>query len=167
MKHNNHSNASMGAFSFFLAPIVERSNAEIDQLMSIWNSAVEAVNQRCGKSLYKVDEGQTSALLQAMTTLLGAYDQESERLLGFIAIEEDSIERFAVLPSDQCQGIGSALLTAAQEHYQAEYLDLYQDNRVAIQFFEKRGFTPFDETIPEPGDLLAEPYAITHLKWSA
>lgn len=167
MKQHNHSNASTEAFSFFLAPIEARSDTEIDQLMTIWKRAVEAVNQRCGKSLYKVDEAQTAALLQAITTLLGAYDQESRRLLGFIAIEEDSIERFAVLPSDQHQGIGSALLKAAQEHYQAEYLDLYQENRAAIQFFEKRGFTPFDETIPEPGDLLAEPYAIAHLKWSA
>ncbi len=167
MKQHNHSNASIEAFSFFLAPIVERSDTEIDQLMIIWKSAVEAVNQRCGKPLYQVDEAHTVTLLQTITALMGAYDKESRRLLGFIAIEEDSIERFAVLPSDQRQGIGSALLTAAQEHYQAEYLDLYQENREAIQFFEKRGFTPFDETIPEPGDLLAEPYAIAHLKWSA
>ncbi len=155
-------NASSEAFSFSIKPILE---AEKSVAAALVQQSLEKANQNAGKNLYPSSEAETLAFLETVSECYGAYDA-SGNLMGVIAIEEDAVERIAVEPALWRRGIGRKLMAFARTKFGAEYADIFEENAGALQFFEALGMSMFDETAPEPGDLLAEnPHKIIHLMY--
>lgn len=161
--------------TIFLADIKEAAPFRLEKLNSevqiaeaatlLWD-VLAASNQLLGVRLYRQTLPETKALLAKISELYGVYEGASARLVALLAVEDDSIERLAVVDSEQRQGLGRALMTFAKERLSAEYVDVYAENVPALRFFESCGLSMFDETTPEPGDLMAsDPHPIIHLMY--
>ncbi len=136
---------------------------EIRQAATLLTQSLTAINREVGKILYHVDLESEVAFLSATTTSLALYDVNTTKMLGMIAIEEDSIERIAIDPAYWRQGLGRILFERAIEEFHVRYIDVATDNQRAVAFVEAMDMAMFDETAPEPGDLLAKtPHSITH-----
>lgn len=139
---------------------------EILAAVVLLETALAQSNQVAGKKLYRQTVEEMKQFLGEISELYGVYDRAANRLIAMLAVEEDSIERIAVDNSFQRRGIGAALMRFAQENLSANYVDIYADNRPALHFFESCGLSMFDETAPEPGDLMAaDPHKIIHLMY--
>ena len=68
---------------------------------------------------------------------------------GFIRLNGQQIEKLFVEPVLQNQHIGAALLKYAIEHQNARFLWALEKNARAIAFYQKHGFRPTGEKIPE------------------
>lgn len=136
------------------------SDEEIESAGALLYQRLAEINHGVGKVLYSATLPETLQFLRETSILLGAY-VEGE-LVGILAAEEDAIERIAVDKEWIRLGIGSALISAAEEQG-ASYIDIYRDNEGAVKFIEALGYGIYDLTEPEAGDLLAEvPYAMMH-----
>jgi GNAT superfamily N-acetyltransferase len=67
-------------------------------------------------------------------------------LRGIIAFREDWIDQLYVLPECQGQGIGTALLQAAQDRQLRLQLWTFQRNAPARRFYEAKGFVLVEQT---------------------
>lgn len=133
---------------------------------TLLSSCLAESNALAGKALYLQTEKEIESFLTDISELYGVFEMGTSKLIGILAVEEDSIERIAVAKAYQRKGIGQALMQFAHEKLGANYADVYIDNLPALHFFESCGLSLFDETTPEPGDLMAEdPYKIIHLMY--
>lgn len=170
---NSFVNASNEAFSFVFKKL--GTDAEKEAAGKVVYAELQQSNALAGKTLYSNSEAEEIAFLSEVSELYGVFESRNEsrnalenksKLIAVIAVEEDSIERIAVIKAQQHQGIGSALLYFAHEVLNAEYADVYADNEPALRFFEHCGLSMFDETEPEAGDLMAEsPHKVIHLMY--
>jgi GNAT superfamily N-acetyltransferase len=68
--------------------------------------------------------------------------RRDERPAGFLALKDDMVEHLYVAPDDQRQGIGSALIEAAEARRPDGLRAwVFQRNAGAIAFYERHGFT--------------------------
>lgn len=74
---------------------------------------------------------------------------KSAQIVGFIGLSDNYIAGLFVSPESQCQGIGKRLLEYAKRIKPELYLNVYQKNKRAIQFYQKEGFTKESESIDE------------------
>lgn len=170
---NSFVNASNEAFSFVFKKL--GTDAEKEAAGKVVYAELQQSNALAGKTLYSNSEAEEIAFLSEVSELYGVFESRNEsrnalenksKLIAVIAVEEDSIERIAVMKEQQYQGIGRALLYFAHEVLNAEYADVYADNEPALRFFEHCGLSMFDETEPEAGDLMAEsPHKVIHLMY--
>lgn len=150
--------------SFMLMKLTKED--EIQSAANLLWEALQNCNQKQKKKLYRQSLEKEQQFLAEISELYGVYDKNAGNWIAMIAVEEDSVERIAVVKEYQRQGIGRALMHFACEKLSATYVDVYADNLPALRFFESCGLSMFDETAPEPGDLMAEdPHKIIHLMY--
>ena len=74
----------------------------------------------------------------------GAFN--SLELIGIVAFRPDWVDQLYVLPQAQRAGVGSSLLTIAQEVHARLHLWTFQRNQRARRFYESKGFVLVSET---------------------
>lgn len=169
MKDTHKINPAVVALSFTHDAVVLREidkSTALDKATALLLEVLTETNEAVSAKLYTVDAEKEQQYLAQVTHLYGAFTHNAGNLVGVIAIEEDAIERIVVQQAFQGQGIGAEMLRAARIAFNAEYVDVFADNKRALNFFEAQGMSMFDETAPEPGDLSAEHfYKIIHLMY--
>lgn len=68
-------------------------------------------------------------------------------LKGFISLSGNRVEALFVGPGHQGRGIGRALLEYAKGLRSVLTLDVYEQNRQALRFYERNGFARVEESI--------------------
>lgn len=71
---------------------------------------------------------------------------EGDTALGYCAYREGWLDDLYVLPAWHGRGIGTALLDAARRGQSLVQLWVFQRNRAARRFYERRGFRLIEET---------------------
>ncbi|MCG6113579.1 MAG: GNAT family N-acetyltransferase [Mesorhizobium sp.] len=71
---------------------------------------------------------------------------KDDALIALIALRENWVDQFYVLPQHQGRGVGSALLALAQARFPSLQLWTFQKNEAARRFYEARGFMAAEET---------------------
>ena len=71
---------------------------------------------------------------------------EDDDLLGFVAFNESHVEHLYVLPAFQGRGLGTRLLSLAQERCVQLDLWTFQSNAAARRFYERSGFLAVETT---------------------
>ncbi|MEM5585130.1 GNAT family N-acetyltransferase [Roseibium sp. AS2] len=71
---------------------------------------------------------------------------ESQKLVGFCAFKEGWIEHLYLLPMHVGKTLGQVLLNKAKESHSFLQLWVFQENRRAINFYERNGFSKVRET---------------------
>jgi ribosomal protein S18 acetylase RimI-like enzyme len=73
--------------------------------------------------------------------------EEDGRIVGFVAMDGDSLEHLYVHPDSQGRGVGSALLERAKERMPRGFsLWVFQQNAQARRFYERRGLSLIERT---------------------
>ena len=65
---------------------------------------------------------------------------EENKILGFIGLENNHIEMLFVSPEFSKRGIGRKLLQYSIAHMNANSIEVYEKNKVALDFYMKAGF---------------------------
>lgn len=139
---------------------------ELDDAVALLIKTLGETDAEIGKTLYGTDADSEHAFLENVSHLYGAFTHDDNTLVGLIAVEDDAVERIVVQREFQDKGIGAEMMRAVRIVFDAEYVDVFADNKRALAFFEAQGMSMFDETAPEPGDLSAtSPYKIVHLMY--
>jgi putative acetyltransferase len=75
-----------------------------------------------------------------------AVHQSTCRISGFIAFNKEWVNHLYLLPHVRGQGLGSKLLSSAQQSREKLQLWVFQKNSAARAFYTKHGFTVIRET---------------------
>ena len=89
---------------------------------------------------------------------------ENDVLVGIIALRENWIDQFYILPNAQGQGLGTSLLDLAKRQAQSLSLWTFQRNTAARRVYERRGFIVMQEPAGY-GNEAREPDVL--YRWSA
>lgn len=76
------------------------------------------------------------------------------KIAGFISIIHDFIGALFILPEYQNKGIGKELLDFTKQRSDILELDVFKQNKSAVKFYEREGFTIVAENIHEETGLL-------------
>ena len=73
--------------------------------------------------------------------------EEAGTIVGFVAMDGDSLEHLYVHPDSQCRGVGGALLERAKERMPRGFsLWVFQQNAQARRFYERHGLSLIERT---------------------
>ena len=115
---------------------------DLDAIMEIWlNTNISAhhfIDSQYWKDNYDLVKEQLP------TANINVY-LEGNEILGFIEISENFIAGLFVKEGVQSKGIGTQLLNSVKQNVNSLKLDVYKENKQAIQFYSKHGFNVSDE----------------------
>ncbi len=83
-------------------------------------------------------------------------------IMGFIAIENKKVEMLFVKPNYFNKGVGKALLFFAIKNYDVMLVDVNEQNKKALAFYEYMGFSVF---ACSKTDGAGNPFPILHMRW--
>ncbi|MDR1493117.1 MAG: GNAT family N-acetyltransferase [Planctomycetaceae bacterium] len=69
-----------------------------------------------------------------------------DKILGFMGISDDKIEMLFVYPKEMRKGIGKSLLDYAINKLKIRKVDVNEQNKDALKFYEKYGFIVYERT---------------------
>ncbi len=157
------------AFSYHIEEVHLGSNKELlSAIVSCWRQSVEATHDFLTQAdieriAYYVPDAITSVTHLAVCFKDGSKDgsNESNRVIGFIGIEDAMVEMLFIDPAFRGQGIGTALLDYAIQKYNPTFVDVNEQNKQAIGFYEQYGFIVIGRS---ETDEMGDPFPILHMQ---
>lgn len=113
------------------------------ELINIWESAVSATHGFLSESDYKSILSQLTSYFDNVDLFIYKMDNSA---VGFIGIAGDKVEMLFVHNQYRGKGIGGKLLRFAIDELHIRYVDVNEQNKPAILFYEKSGFYGFDRS---------------------
>lgn len=86
---------------------------------------------------------------------------ESDKILGFCGVHEGNIEMLFISPEARGSGVGSQLTDYAVNHQGATKVDVNEQNKQALGFYERVGFSVVGRS---PLDGQGKPYPLLHME---
>lgn len=139
--------------------IREAASGDFPGLLAIWRRSVESTHDFLTPADVDAIEHDVAKYLPLMTDLRVA--EEQRQLLGFIAIEENTVEMLFVDTHAQGKGVGSALLASVAKNLDILRVDVNEQNPSARAFYRAKGFT---ETGRSETDGEGRAFPILHLE---
>ena len=86
---------------------------------------------------------------------------QSDKILGFCGVHDGNIEMLFILPESRNLGIGSLLTNHAIKSQGATKVDVNEQNKQALGFYEHKGFKVVGRS---PLDGQGNPYPLLHME---
>ena len=137
--------------------IVEK--ADHPKLLEIWEASVRATHD----FLKEEDLQELKPLI--LEQYFDAVDLRCARnsegtILGFLGVHAENIEMLFISPRARGQGLGSLLVAYAIEQQAATKVDVNEQNKQAIGFYQRMGFSILGRS---PLDGQGKPYPLLHM----
>ena len=137
--------------------IVEK--ADHPKLLEIWEASVRATHD----FLKEEDLQELKPLI--LEQYFDAVDLRCARnsegtILGFLGVHAENIEMLFISPGARGQGLGSLLVAYAIEQQAATKVDVNEQNKQAIGFYQRMGFSIIGRS---PLDGQGKPYPLLHM----
>lgn len=146
----------------YIAEITDRTPLLIQQLVSVWESAVRATHLFLSEQEIHAIKQYVPQALSEIPHLLIAQD-ETHRPVGFMGIAGQRLEMLFIAHEARGKGIGKKLLQYGIEHYAVNDLTVNEQNPLAKGFYEHMGFTVYKRTeLDEQGN----PYPLLYMERS-
>lgn len=146
--------------------ILERVTAKkklvAEDLILIWEDSVRKTHSFLKEENIAKLRPLVKLAIKNMQTLLIAKEKDG-KIMGFIAIENRKIEMLFVKPEYIGKGVGKALLLFAVKNYNVIWVDVNEQNKKALKFYEDMGFVVF---CCSKTDSAGNPFPILHMKWN-
>lgn len=113
--------------------------ADYNQLIDIWEDAMYKTHSFLDKEDIEFLKHETLINLFDKVNII-AIRKSDGTITGFIGVDDRHIEMLFVSPEFSGKGIGSSLLQYAINEMNANSLDVYEENKVALDFYKKVGF---------------------------
>ncbi len=121
---------------------------DIDKIMQIWIDTNIRAHKFIKESYWKDNFEIVKSILP--TAEIYVYvSEEYEDIKGFIGLNNNYIEGIFVLEEEQSKGIGKQLLDYAKKIKNKLNLNVYKNNKRAIEFYKREGFIVKLENIEE------------------
>ncbi len=128
------------------------------RLVEIWVSAVRATHDFLSEEDFQYYKDHLTEYFGAVSL----YGYESGGLLrGFVGVAGKAIEMLFVDAAERGRGVGTALVRHALENHGATEVDVNEQNKQALGFYESKGF----RVVSRSGtDAAGKPYPVLHLE---
>lgn len=138
--------------------IVELAAEDYPQLLKIWESAVKNTHDFLSEADFLYYK---SKILQYFSQVELKGFQDKNTLVGFIGTADQNIEMLFVHQNARGKGAGKKLIQYALENNDLDSVDVNEQNKQAVGFYEHLGF----ETVGKSKtDTEGKPYPILHMK---
>lgn len=132
----------------------------INNLLEVWESAVRATHLFLSdKEIENIKEYVPEAIKFVPNLLV--VENEEGKPLGFMGIQEQSLEMLFISNENRGQGIGKKLIEYGIENYSINEVSVNEQNPQAKGFYEHMGFEVYKRTeLDEQGN----PYPLLYMK---
>lgn len=139
------------------------TNDDLPRLFDIWEASVQATHDFLHPDDFLLLVPIVERTLREFTPLHCVRD-EAGQPCAFMGVSEGMIEMLFVDPQHRGQGAGRALVEFAIAQLKATQVDVNEQNRQALGFYERLGFAVAGRSEQDP---LGKPYPILHLELTA
>ncbi|HGJ5858382.1 MAG TPA: acetyltransferase [Arsenophonus nasoniae] len=130
------------------------------QLILIWENSVRATHDFLPeKMIATLRPLILNNYLPNLQVYMSVDEQNS--ITGFMAIEQNRLEILFIAPTLRRKGIGKALLQYAVTHFAVNEVDVNEQNKQAIDFYQQQGFKVYDRS---ELDGEGNPFPLLHLR---
>ncbi len=144
----------------FLEPISEVSEADFDNLLSVWEASVRATHDFISED--NIQFFKPLVRNEALPSLdLRCVRDTDNSPVGFIGVANGKVEMLFVHPDYFGKGMGRRLLEYAVNHLNATLVDVNEQNPKAIGFYQKMGFIVVGRS---ELDSTGKPFPILHMR---
>lgn len=143
-----------------LVEVKERNPSLIEKLLCVWESSVKATHLFLSNDeIHNIKQYVPKALSDVPILIVA--ECKNGNPIGFMGIDNQTLEMLFVANESRGQGIGRQLLQYGIENYSVCKLSVNEQNPLAKGFYEHMGFTVYKRTqLDEQGN----PYPLLYMK---
>lgn len=120
---------------------------DLDAVMQIWLTANTEAHSFIPAEYWKNNETLVRSLLPQAEVLV--FEDDNGTIDGFLGLMEDYIAGLFVRKEARSKGVGKALLDPARQSRNSLRLQVYEENRRALRFYQREGFVVYSSQIDE------------------
>lgn len=120
------------------------NNNDIEEVMEIWKKENIKAHNFIPKEYWESNYEYVKEILPKAKIYVYI---DSDKIKGFIGMNNNHIEGIFIDTDSQNKGIGTALLNKVKEYKTKLTLNVYDKNKKAIKFYQKNGFEIIKENI--------------------
>lgn len=140
--------------------VEERSSDLISKLIAVWEASVRATHLFLSDSEILSIKEYVPQALKSVDKLIIA-ENEEEKPIAFMGIENKTLEMLFITPSERGQGLGKLLLQYGISNYKVNRLTVNEQNPQAKGFYEHMGFHVYKRT---DYDEQGNPYPLLYMR---
>ena len=120
---------------------------EIPKLLKIWEAAALIAHPFLSTEFHEmVKKAMKDMYLPNSDTWVY---EESEKIIGFIAMLNNEIGGLFVDPNQQSKGVGTSLVNHMTQFHDTLEVEVFEENKIGKPFYEKYGFKVIKEYVME------------------
>ena len=140
--------------------VEERNSDLISKLIAVWEASVRATHLFLSDSEILSIKEYVPQALKSVDKLIIA-ENEEEKPIAFMGIENETLEMLFITPSERGQGLGKQLLQYGISNYKVNRLTVNEQNPQAKGFYEHMGFHVYKRT---DYDEQGNPYPLLYMR---
>jgi len=126
------------------AIIVAAGRKDYEKLIAVWESSVRATHHFLSENDIMTYR---SLILTEYFDQVRLYAAKfEEEVMGFIGINKKSIQMLFIHPDARGKGFGKTLIDFAKDKHDVNTVDVNEQNKQAVGFYEKLGFVTFERS---------------------
>lgn len=129
------------------------------QLLAVWERSVLATHQFLSAEDYMAIRMNLQDC--DLSTINIFCLMQEQQLLGFIAITDKKIDMLFLDANQIGKGFGKQLISFATNKFKVQEVDVNEQNKAALGFYQKMGFEAFERT---PVDDFGMPYPLLRMR---
>ena len=139
--------------------VEERNSDLISKLIAVWEASVRATHLFLSDSEILSIKEYVPQALKSVDKLIIA-ENEEEKPIAFMGIENETLEMLFITPSERRQGLGKLLIQYGISNYKVNRLTVNEQNPQAKGFYEHMGFHVYKRT---DYDEQGNPYPLLYM----
>lgn len=140
--------------------VEERNSDLISKLIAVWEASVKATHLFLSDSEILSIKEYVPQALKSVDKLIIA-ENEEEKPIAFMGIENETLEMLFITPSERRQGLGKLLIQYGISNYKVNRLTVNEQNPQAKGFYEHMGFHVYKRT---DYDEQGNPYPLLYMR---
>lgn len=146
----------MGQYSVIHTP----RQRDYEELARVWEASVRATHDFLPNSYIELLKNLVLTRYLDAVMLVCTKDSR-QRITGFAGVAAGKIEMLFIDPAHRGQGLGKQLLRYAMQQFNADQLDVNEQNAQALAFYLKQGFEVVGRS---EVDGMDQPYPLLHMR---
>ncbi len=138
------------------------SLGDFAELTDVWEASVRATHNFLPDSYIQLLRPLVKDQYLDCVMLACCKDPARNKICGFVGVAAGKVEMLFIHPDYRGFGIGKSLLTFAINEFNAQELDVNEQNAQAVGFYFKQGFEVVGRC---EKDGLGQPYPLLHLRY--
>jgi putative acetyltransferase len=123
------------------------TSADEDAVIRIWLDASKQAHDFVEPGFWEQQEAEMRGIYLPRAEVWVYDDDLSGEVVGFAALRDHFVAALFVAPQRQGEGIGFQLVEKIKAKHREIELNVFQENKSSVAFYERQGFTAIGESI--------------------